>query len=326
MRGSRKNKIKYLHSLNPVVDAHCDTLTAMIDQNRRLNDQGGAGQLDLQRMKKGGIKLQFFAVFVHPNFKNNALKRALLLIDHFFKEVEANEKEIMHVKNMEDIKNAFVLKKIAALLSVEGGEALEGHIMVLRTLYRLGVRSLTLTWNGRNELGDGVGVESGAGLTAFGKEVVEEMNRLKMIIDVSHLSEEGFWDVMALSRDPVIASHSNCKSIYGHKRNLNDDQIRAIAEKAGVVGITFVPNFLGGDRTTVNAVLDHIDHAVKIGGIDCVGIGSDFDGTDQLPGGLDDCSQIGSITKGLVKRGYDDTAVTKIIGGNFLRLIGQVLV
>mgnify|MGYP005856011639 CR=1 FL=1 len=320
MRCSKNNKEKLLQYENLVVDAHCDVITAMLEQNRRLGEYTGAGQLDLPRMKQGGIKLQFFAAFIAPEYKSAAVKRALDLIDHFCKEIEENKKDIAHVKNINDINEAINSKKIAALLSVEGGEALEGSIHVLRMLYRLGVRSLTLTWNGRNELGDGVGVQEGAGLTQFGKKVVREMNSLNMIIDVSHLAEKGFWDVLKISQAPVIASHSNCRAICGHPRNLNDAQIRALAEKGGVMGITYVPAFLGGNNPSVKEVLDHIEHAVNVGGIECVGLGSDFDGTDELPDGLEDCSRIEAITAGLIDRGYDKCAINKIIGGNFLRL------
>lgn len=324
--GSLKNKAELLHRESVVVDAHCDTLTAMPEQNRRLGAYSGGGQLDLPRLKTGGIKMQFFAAFIAPEFKTLAARRTLELIDLFHREMEENKKDIQHVKSQAEMMKAFNSGKIAALLSVEGGEALEGSIGVLRMLYRLGVRSLTLTWNGRNELGDGVGEErTGGGLTSFGSAVVEEINRLGMLADVSHLSEKGFWDVLKVSGQPVIASHSNCKALCEHPRNLSDEQIRALSKEGGVMGITFVPAFLGGNKPSVKEVLDHIDHAVAIGGVGCVGLGSDFDGTDSIPVGLEDCTRFPAVTRGLIDRGYPDNAIKKILGGNFLRILGQVL-
>lgn len=321
-----KNKAELLHRESVVVDAHCDTLTAMPEQNRRLGEYSGGGQLDLPRLKTGGIKMQFFAAFVAPEFKTRAARRTLELIDLFHREMEENKKDIQHVKSQAEIMKALHSGKIAALLSVEGGEALEGSIGVLRMLHRLGVRSLTLTWNGRNELGDGVGEErTGGGLTSFGAAVVEEINRLGMLADVSHLSEKGFWDVLKVSRQPVIASHSNCKALCEHPRNLSDEQIRALAKEGGVMGITFVPAFLGGKKPSVKEVLDHIDHAVAVGGVGCVGLGSDFDGTDSIPFELEDCTRFPAVTRGLIDRGYPDKAIKKILGGNFLRILGQVL-
>lgn len=324
--GILNKKSEALHRESVVVDAHCDTLTAMIGQKRRLGEFSGGGQLDLPRLRAGGVNVQFFAAFIAPECKTLAARRTLELIDLFYREIKENEKDILPVKSKVEIDEALASGRIAALLSVEGGEALEGSIGVLRMLHRLGVRGLTLTWNGRNELGDGMGEEkTGGGLTSFGVAVVKEMNRLGMLVDVSHLSEKGFWDVIRVSGQPVIASHSNCRVLCEHPRNLNDGQIRALAGKGGVMGITFVPDFLGGAKPSVKEVLDHIDHAAAVGGVECVGLGSDFDGTDHLPAGLEDCAKIPAVTGGLIDRGYSDDAIKKILGGNFLRVIGQVL-
>ncbi|KUK83409.1 MAG: Zn-dependent dipeptidase, microsomal dipeptidase-like protein [Pelotomaculum thermopropionicum] len=315
-----------LHDESIVVDAHCDTLTAMLEQQRHLGEFSGKGHLDLPRLRTGGIKVQFFAAFIAPKFKQFALHRALELIDLYYREIEANNKDIVHIESLAGIYDALTSGKIAALLSVEGGEALECRLDVLRMLYHLGVRSLTLTWNKRNELGDGVlEGNTGGGLTSFGLAVVKELNRLGILVDVSHLSEKGFWDVLKYSKQPVMASHSNCQAICAHPRNLNDQQIKALAEEGGVMGITYVPDFLGGKAASVNEVLDHIDHAVSIGGMNCVGLGSDFDGMVQTPSGLEDCSKISVITRGLIERGYHHSAVKKILGDNFLRIIKQVL-
>lgn len=314
-----------LHYDSIVVDSHCDTLTAMPDEGRCLAGPSAKGQLDLSRLKKGGVNVQFFSAFIDPDYKLTALHRALELIDLFYREIEGNNNVVLHAKSMLDIEEALSSDKIAAFLSIEGGEALEGSLGILRLMYRLGVRSITLTWNGRNELGDGVGEEkTGGGLTRLGEEAVVEMNRLGMLVDVSHLSENGFWDVLSVSRQPVIASHSNCRALCNHPRNLNDQQIKALANQGGVMGITFVPDFLG-DNPSIAQVLAHIDHAIAVGGPDCVGIGSDFDGTGSLPTGLEDCSRLPAITSGLLERGYSENAIKKVLGGNFMRVIGQVI-
>jgi membrane dipeptidase len=174
-------------------------------------------------------------------------------------------------------------------------------------LYRLGVRLLTLTWNQRNQIADGIGESrTGSGLTEFGLKVIDEMNDLRMLIDVSHLSETGFWDVIKKSNDPIIASHSNCYALCPHLRNLKDEQIKAIADKGGVIGITFVP-------------------IVEKVGVDYVGLGSDFDGTDGLPLGLEGVDKIPNITEELLDRGYKEREIEKILGGNFLRVFKEVV-
>lgn len=317
---------KTLHDQSIVVDTHCDTLTAMLDEGRSLAGPAAKGQLDLPRLKKGGVKVQFFSAFIAPDFKLTAVHRALELIDLFYREIEYNHSVVLHAKSMLDIGAALSSDKIAAFLSIEGGEALAGSLGILRLMYQLGVRSITLTWNGRNELGDGVGEEkTGGGLTRMGQAVVVEMNRLGMLVDVSHLSEKGFWEVLNVSRQPVIASHSNCRALCNHPRNLNDRQIKALADQGGVMGITFVPDFLGGDHPSVAQVLAHIDHAIMVGGPDCVGIGSDFDGTESLPAGLEDCSRLPVITSGLLERGYSEKVIKKVLGGNFIRVMEQVI-
>ena len=319
------NRTEELHRQSMVIDAHCDTLTMLSVQNRYLGQLSGKGHLDLPRLKLGGVRVQFFAAFISPEYKHAPLKRALELVDKFHEEISDNQNNVQHVNNLDEIYCACSSGRVAGLLTVEGGECLEGSIQVLQQLYTLGVRSLTLTWNNRNELGNGVNARETTGLTTFGLSVVEELNRLGMLIDVSHLSEAGYDDVLKYSRMPVIASHSNCKALCNHPRNLSDKQIKSLAENGGVMGITFVPAFLGGEKPSLKEVLDHIDHAVSVGGIDCVGLGSDFDGTDEPALGLEDCSAWPSLTGGLIDRGYRDIDVKKIIGSNFLRVIGQVL-
>jgi len=252
----------------------------------------------------------------------------LQLIDCFYREIENNQDDISLVTNYDQLKEVNRAGKIAAILSIEGGEALEGDLGVLRVLYRLGVRLLTLTWNQRNQIADGIGESrTGSGLTEFGLKVIDEMNRLGMLIDVSHLSETCFWDVIKRSKAPIVASHSNCYNLCPHPRNLKDEQIKAIADKGGVIGITFVPNFLTQEKrkTTVKDVVKHINYLVEKVGVDCVGLGSDFDGTGGLPLGLEGVDKISNITEGLLGRGYEEREIEKILGGNFLRVFKEVV-
>lgn len=314
-----------LHKDSIVVDAHCDFLTAREQENRRLGERSRAGHVDLPRLKQGGVNVQFFAAFISPADRPRALARALALIDRFYVELAENAQEIMPVKSFSDIQNALAGGKIAALLTIEGGEALSGSIEILRTFYRLGVRCLTLTWNHRNEIGDGVFEErTKGGLTRFGVEVVEEMNRLNMLVDVSHLAEAGFWDVLAVSKKPVIASHSNCRKLGDHPRNLTDEQIKALAGTGGIVGLCFYPAFVHPSEPALDKLLDHVDHIAGIAGTDYIGLGSDFDGFPGALCGLEDVSRLPALTEGLLRRGYREEEIRKILGGNFLRLLKEL--
>lgn len=315
-----------LHRRFLVIDAHCDVLTAMEEQGRFLSDKDKGGHVDLHRLRRGGVDLLFMAVFIDPAYRERATVRALELLDRFYNELEKNREEIMLVKCSGDISTARVTGKTGVFLAIEGGEALAGRLEVLRMFYRLGARSLTLTWNGRNELGDGVAEEeTRGGLTRFGREVVREMNRLGMVVDVSHLSEAGFWDVLEISSLPVIASHSNSRRICPHRRNLTDEQIRALAARGGVVGLCFCPEFIHPTAPSLKKLLDHLDHIVSLAGIGCVGIGSDFDGIKSVIPGLEDVSCLPNLTRALWERGYREKEIAAILGGNFLRVLQQVL-
>lgn len=317
---------KDIHFSSPVVDAHCDSLTRAMDQNRRLGQENDAGQVDFPRLVRGGVNLQFFAAFINPRYRDNPLARAMEIFDFFHREVADNANVVEAVYSFEDIKRALSEKKLAALLAVEGGEALAGRIEVLRMFYRLGVRSITLTWNGRNELGDGAWESgSGGGLTRFGVAVVREMNRLGMLVDVSHLSGRGFWDVLKQAQKPPAASHSNCRALCDHPRNLSDEQIKALASAGGVMGLCFYPDFVREKEADLEALLDHAEHAAGLAGVDCIGLGSDFDGIDAPVAGLKDVTSLPLVTEGLKRRGFSEDEVKRIIGGNFLRVLEGVL-
>lgn len=322
-------KAKQIHQKATVFDGHCDTILEVLNHKRSLGSRTLVGHLDIPRMKEGGVDVQFFAVFIEDIYKpDRSLKRTLQLIDCFYKEIEKNQDDISLVTNYNQIEEVNSAGKIAAILSIEGGEALEGDLGVLRVLYKLGVRLLTLTWNQRNQIADGIGESrTGSGLTKFGLKVIDEMNRLGMLIDVSHLSETGFWDVIKRSKAPIVASHSNCYALCPHLRNLKDEQIKALADKGGVIGITFVPNFLTQEKrkTTVGDVIKHIDYLVEKVGVDYIGLGSDFDGTDGLPLGLEGVDKVPNITGELLDRGYKEKDIKKILGENFLRVFKEVV-
>lgn len=331
-----------VHRDSIVVDTHNDTVQDMmagpIPHNREfslrrtLGERSSIGQIDLPRIREGGVDCLIFSMVVsRAIYRGRRLRRLLQMLDVFHSEVEKNPNELALATTHQEITDAVRDGKVAALVSIEGGEALEGDIGALRMLYKLGVRSVILTHFARNELGDGSRDDSGSHLTDFGVEVVEEMNRLGMVVDVSHINETGFWDVMELTSSPVIASHSNCKALSDYHRNLTDEQIEAIANNGGVVNLSFCGGFIkqGITRKTLSEVtiddwLDHVDHIVGLVGPDHVGLGSDFDGGCGFPE-MDDITKVPNITRGLVSRGYSNGDIKKILGGNDLRVFEAVL-
>jgi len=331
-----------IHHKSIVVDTHNDTIQDLMSGQvphgveftlkRTLGERSIEGQVDIPRIREGGVDCLFFAMVVsRPIYRGRRLRRLLQMLDIFYSEIEKNSNEIALATTYKDIIEIVNSGRIAAIISIEGGEVLEGDLGVLRMIYKLGVRSMTLTHFYRNELGDGSLFDSGSHLSEFGVEVVKEMNELGMIIDVSHINETGFWDVMKITKDPVIASHSNCRALYDHHRNLKDDQIEALAKNDGVINLSFCGGFMKDvtskeelSKVSLDDWLNHLDHVINLVGPNHVGIGSDFDGGCGFPG-LDDISKMPNITRGLVARGYSDEDITKILGGNNLRVIKKVL-
>ncbi|HLS89015.1 MAG TPA: dipeptidase [Sphingobacteriaceae bacterium] len=316
-----------LHRDALVVDAHADTVLDIIN-GRPLGRRSRRGHVDLPRLRDGGVKVQVFAHYIQGEYKpDRALPRFLELLDAFLTEVDANASHITVVKTVAQLEEAVSQGKIAAVLAIEGGEALAGRLAVLRIFHRLGVRLIGLTWNERNDLADGVGESgTGGGLSRLGVAVVQEMNRLGMVVDVSHLSDAGFWHVMEVSSRPVVASHSNCRALCNHPRNLSDEQIKALARNGGVMGMNFYPPFVDEDprQATIDRIVDHMEHIVQLVGPDHVGLGSDFDGIDSTPIDLEDVSKLPRLTEAMVRRGFSDADIRKILGENFLRVFRQV--
>jgi len=321
---------RQLHRESIIFDAHCDTLQEVLAGKRRLGERSEEGHADLPRLHEGGVTAQIFALFVSPNyFPSGAARQALRLLDVFYQELGENAEQLTLVTKASDVERAKAEDKVAGILSLEGAEALEGDLRVLRAFYKLGVRNIGLTWNLRNAAADGVDeTRSSSGLTNFGVQLVQEMNRLGIMVDISHLSPTGVRDVFLVSEAPVIASHSNAYALCPHRRNLTDEQLEGVASKGGVVGVTFVPNFITEDenQATLKRVLDQIDYMVKTMGVDHVGLGSDFDGfSNSNVRGLEDVTHLPRLTAGLVERGYDEEDVKKILGGNFMRVFREVV-
>ena len=257
-------------------------------------------------------------------------------MNRFYKGARASVKrneEMVAVTKPEEIMNAKKQGKVAGMLSIEGAEPLMGDIGLLRVFYRLGVRMLSFAWNFRTPFADGLGAKrSESKLPELGVQALEEMGNLGMVFDVSHLCDSNFWDVADVMDGPFIASHSNCRALSDHPRNLTDDMLKALAEKGGVTGMNYAPSFVvprdkitEGYKPTVEDLVNHIDHIVDVVGINHVGLGSDFDGIGQPPADLEDVSKVPNITGVLVKRGYSDEDIKKILGGNHLRVFKQVI-
>jgi membrane dipeptidase len=327
-----------IHKEAIVIDAHCDTMLGIAGQGFRPSSsprdfftRNDSGHIDLPRLKEGGVTCQVMALFVGAQFKPTRAARCTLeLLDSLYSLLDQTEDFRLATKAAH-IEEAKMKGEVAALLSIEGGEAVEGSLGLLRSFYKLGVRAMGLTWNERNDIADGVGETSaGSGLTDFGVSLVREMERLGMLVDVSHLSDASFWALDTVAERPYIASHSNARALASAKRNLTDRQIEALAKKGGVIGVVFLPSFVDDnpDAASVARLCDHIDHIKKIAGIDHVGLGSDFDGYQVAPGKpvvIEDASEMPKITAELVSRGYSEEDVKKVLGGNWLRVYREVL-
>jgi membrane dipeptidase len=339
-----------LHKKAHVVDFHCDGVLATLPdsayiigdaEKRTMHERSENGHVDIPRLLEGGVDCQVFSHFVEPIYNPIAPHRMLQVLGYSLNEIEKSDK-VSLVKNHDEIVSNKG-KRLSFMIGFEGGEALVNDLRLLKVYHTVGLRRLTLTWNNRNMIADGVTWQrSKGGLTEFGADVVEECNKLGVMVDVSHMTDQGVWDTLEVSQKPVIASHSNCRAICSHNRNLTDEMIQALTEKKGVIGVNYVPFFLKdldfaklrkGDEeerkkmesVTVETVVDHIDHMVKvIGNTDHIGLGSDFDGVPSIAKGLEDASKLPNLTKSLVARGYSDEEITGILGGNFLRVIKQI--
>lgn len=315
-----------------IVDMHCDTISGLFlnpdtEETLRKNSK----HVDLLRMKEAGYLLQNFAIFVNKQEYPDTKERALSLLEYFGSEMERNTDLIAPVTCMADIENNRLQGKMSAMLTLEEGAILEGSVDTLKEFYDKGVLMITLTWNYQNEIGfphnynGGINNAAGAryGLTKRGFEIVEAMEALGIIIDVSHLSDDGFYDVLNCTTKPFVASHSNSRAICNMSRNLSDDMIRGLAGRGGVIGLNFYPPFLGDDGR-IAAVIRHAKHIINVGGIEVLGLGSDFDGIDgqkELLG----AETMPKLIDAFLKAGFTDSDTEKIFGSNVLRVYRDII-
>lgn len=376
-----------VHRAAIVVDTHSDTTTRILDEDFDMGTRADSGHMDLPRIFESGLDVQIYSIYVAASYygaedmsgrkaleesrANASARRALDMIDGFYRTVERNPDRMRACMTTADIHAALRDGRHAALMGIEGGHAIEGDLGLLRQFARLGVRYMTLTHSNHNEFADSSGEASPrwGGLNRLGVKVVEEMNRLGMMVDVSHVSDETFFDALRVTRAPVICSHSSCRALASHRRNVTDDMLRALAKNGGVVQINFNCGFLSDDyqkqRDLWNSkvslrlkavesihakgtpeyeaavarfnaenpqpsppplkiLIDHIEHAITIAGVDHVGIGSDFDGVPCVPSGMDDVTHLPRITYELLAHGHSEADVKKVLGGNLMRVMHKV--
>jgi len=309
-----------------IIDLHCDTMLHLFDQPQ-LKLQKNNLSVDIHKLKAGNGAAQFFALYIDLAEYQNPLQRCLSMLDVFYQEIEANSTEIAVARNYQEMCKLQQAGKIAAFLTIEEGGVLQGRLENLRNFYRLGVRLMTLTWNYPNELGYPNCKEEYRvqGLTEFGQQAVHEMNKLGMIIDVSHLSDQGFYDVASLSNKPFVASHSNARAVRSHGRNMTDDMIVLLAQKGGVMGINFSGDFLGNSSSSkVDDMMAHIKHIYQVGGIDVLAFGTDFDGIEYTLE-IANLAEMHKLFEALRKSGFTENQIEKIAYQNAMRVIQDCL-
>lgn len=309
------------------IDMHCDTVLRLMEDKENAGLYKNDLSVDIEKLKKTNSLAQFFAIWVDIKSERDPMEICLEMIDKFYVEVDKNSQEIAIATNYEDIIRNDREGKISAVLAIEEGAAIKGELYNLRNFYRLGVRAITLTWNEVNEIGYSNFYEEyrDRGLTDFGREVVYEMNRLGMLIDVSHLSDQGFYDVSKESTKPFIASHSNSRTIKEHSRNLTDNMIKILSNSGGVMGICLERDFLGDtENASIKDIIRHIKHIKNIGGIDVIALGSDFDGSHPNCE-INNIGEIEKLAYALKDNGFSDDEIDKIFFKNALRVIKDVL-
>lgn len=371
--GEISARAKKLHYSSIVVDTHDDTTQRFLDEKFDIAERHTDGSIDLPRMRQGGLDAIFFSIWIPSKITGpGAVNRAIEQIEAVRGQVKNHPRELALATTAAEVRAAHKQGKIAALMGVEGGHMINSDLEVLRKFASLGVRYMTLTHSGNSEWAHSSGDKSAHnGLTDFGKEVIREMNRLGVIVDISHVSDKTFYDALEVSKAPMIASHSSCRAICNHPRNMTDQMMKDLSAKGGAIQINYHVGFLSqefrdaekanpeinkaigeevqkrcgeneacqlleGDRLTREYVehgklprvdwtkiIEHIDHAVKVAGVDHVGLGSDFDGAN-MPYGMEDASKLPKITEALLKKGYSEGDVKKILGENTLRVMADV--
>ncbi len=316
-----------LHRESIIVDAHCDTLMSVLAGTRDIGKRNAEGHIDLPRLKQGGVTAQTFAIFHYwRQLRHRSTAETLRSVDAFYRMLEDNTDTLIHATVASDIERAKQDDKIACILSIEGAEPLAGDPGVLRMFHRLGVRMISLTWNYRNMIADGIGITRGQrGLSKVGVDLVKEMNRLGILVDIAHLAPPGADEVLHITDAPIVASHVAAGALCDHRRNLTDAQLEDIARTGGVACITLVPTFLSSDGSaSLEQFIDHMEYFIHIAGIDHVGLGSDYDGYGGVTIGMEDASCWPAVTDVLLTRGYSAEDIQKILGKNLLRVFREV--
>ena len=320
--------LDWLHTKAFVIDLHNDVLEKVVGNGYQLGFRHDYNQSDLPRFFEGGVDAQMFAIWVDPGtYLNTAYQQALNFVNAFNTEVALNSDSLAQARNAEEIHRMNAEGKLAGVLAVEGGHAIENDLEKLKELYHKGMRCFTITWNNSTDWAASAQNPQSAtkGLSDFGKQVIRTLDSLGVIIDVSHTGIKTIQDILSITKNPIIASHSGARALRDHYRNLYDNQIVAIANTGGVIGVVFYPSFLSPSRhADIETVKAHIDHIVHLVGIDHVALGSDFDGISSTPVGLEDVSQLPHLTMALLKHGYSNAEVKKILGENFLRVFREV--
>lgn len=353
-----------------ILDSHCDTPSKLL-LGRDLGVDNARGQVDFPKLKRGGVGCSFFALYTPSNLPTaSAALRAMEMLARIYDSVSENNAYAAMAFSMKDIFANRDKGLISIMTGMENGSPIGESLPLLRLFYRMGVRYMTLTHNGDNLIADAASEgRTWHGLSPFGRKVIEEMNRLGMIIDLAHASDETFYDCLKHSRKPVVSTHSCCRALANHPRNMTDDMLKALSDNGGVIQINFYPVFLDDKfasefsasglealtdktedeylsdpfnsekiqawnkvqdmldnlpyRPTVKRVVDHIEHAVDVAGIDSVGLGSDFDGINVTPAGLENVSKIGAVLDEMSARGFSSEDIEKVAGGNFLRILKE---
>lgn len=311
--------------MNKIFDAHCDTIYELNNKNMGLLKN--SIHLDAERMGKYDTYIQVFAAFVDKEeITVSPMNHCLKLMDKYHTELEKSGGMLTAIETAQQLEDAAKRGGAYSILSIEGAEALDGNLSALRMYYKMGVRLITLTWNYANELCDGITESRGGGLTDFGRKAVAMMEDMGILIDVSHLSERGFWDVAECTKYPFTASHSCAKALCGNERNLTDEQIKTIAERNGCIGVNFYPEFLSEQKKCdISDIVRHIKYMIDLGAEDAIGLGSDFDGVECLPQGINGAENMKNIISALNDAGFSQTVTDKIAFGNFYRLFYETL-
>jgi len=344
-----------LHRRGIVLDSHCDTTQRLRDPTWNFSLRHPDGHVDLPRLREGGVSGLFLAVFALPSTEAGAcVLAAREQLDAIHRTVDRHADSLTLCRKSDEVRAAKRDGRIAALIGIEGGHLIENSLDVLREFRERGAAYMTLTHAAHNDWADSAGVHAELpprhhGLTDFGRDVIREMNRLGMMVDVSHVSDDTVRDVLNVSRAPVIASHSSCRSVSPHRRNLSNELIRAIAASGGVAQMNFHPGFvdpafppidekliaewwygggvmrkpLSDHRTPLSLLVDHFEHAIRLVGYEHIGIGSDFDGIPAVPEEMVDCSKLPNLTAELLRRGHSAENLVGVLGGNILRVMDR---